>query len=850
MDEDINSLSLSTLLEKYVNNIGSKGKEIYADAFINKVKSGVKENITFFAFYPDRLLYTDNEGMSLIEYILAYELPCYSFFISSISSDINIVKKLIEYGKYDYSQATEKILFSELEPGKLMIEHMFEYGLISDRNIFVIQDHDEIIDLLKKYNRFDLMSELSEYQLFADFEDGKTVIEYLFENNRVDKRIIMRISDYLQVYELCRKYNKLDLLPYLSEDVLFEEIDNEKPIEVLFKNNLINKDVIKKIKDHPELYELCKKYNRLDLINFFNDSILEEKVSGKEETIFEELLSNNYNFDRKFGSLTLCKIAMQNGKYDLLKNIREKLALEKIEGDKTILEYLLEKGVDVDTSEFLNLESCKVLLKHNRFDLLAKCSFETLINNADLNDTYLDLVLEECKKDPSKVNISKKYILSYDNEKLAKIYLTIARHDMMEYIRELYSSRLLQKDSSGKRLIDIMLEKDKSLTIERIIPGLLNNLDFALYLRIKGIKTNGLILGKDGRVLSNEYIEKNNSKLDSIKLDERLEGKLEEFRKIMFSDGKSDAYLVQTVMRAYRYLLSVNHPYAVKELDNLMEIKKKNPDFSIKEDTSGSHYNGLEKVVFLQDEDFAGMHHEMGHALFDLLTDRKIPDEYGKIIEKLKNDSILLDKVYVFSINFHNIKQKISNLVDEEYLSDYEEKITPERKKEIEEFLKKTKEDKIKEYVSLGYTEEELNMLIGETLTYEEYIRQDKEIKKKKLVGTIIYNTYPGLIETSDIIDSIFSGKFFSNSLITKDGKKIKPCGGHGIQYYTARGLKIGFDETIANYSAIVKSRNSTRAIKYLRDLFGDEFVDLIVNYYEKNIVNASELKENESLSL
>ena len=38
----------------------------------------------------------------------------------------------------------------------------------------------------------------------------------------------------------------------------------------------------------------------------------------------------------------------------------------------------------------------------------------------------------------------------------------------------------------------------------------------------------------------------------------------------------------------------------------------------------------------------------------------------------------------------------------------------------------------------------------------------------------------------------------------------------------------IGETNSFANYSAIVKSRNSTRAIKYLRDLFGDEFVDLI----------------------
>lgn len=62
---------------------------------------------------------------------------------------------------------------------------------------------------------------------------------------------------------------------------------------------------------------------------------------------------------------------------------------------------------------------------------------------------------------------------------------------------------------------------------------------------------------------------------------------------------------------------------------------------------------------------------------------------------------------------------------------------------------------------------------------------------------------------------------------------------GHGTNYYISDMKK--FDEIIANYSCIAKSKNAGEAIKFLREIAGNEFVDFIKNYYYNSIVNSQE---------
>ena len=58
---------------------------------------------------------------------------------------------------------------------------------------------------------------------------------------------------------------------------------------------------------------------------------------------------------------------------------------------------------------------------------------------------------------------------------------------------------------------------------------------------------------------------------------------------------------------------------------------------------------------------------------------------------------------------------------------------------------------------------------------------------------------------------------------------------GHGIAYYQ-RGINWSFDETIANYSAIIKSVDSTEIITYLKSIVGEKFINCIEDYYRNQI--------------
>ena len=71
--------------------------------------------------------------------------------------------------------------------------------------------------------------------------------------------------------------------------------------------------------------------------------------------------------------------------------------------------------------------------------------------------------------------------------------------------------------------------------------------------------------------------------------------------------------------------------------------------------------------------------------------------------------------------------------------------------------------------------------------------------------------------------------------LNTADGKKIASFGGHGIRYYSQK--KRGFDEMIAQFAVLVKSKGYEENLQVLRNIVGDEVYNMISNFYYTNIL-------------
>ena len=792
MDNEIDNLNLTELLYLF-NEIKD---EKYAKAFIKKVVLGSKDDLMFFGKKYDCLFYEDEKGISLIEYIFSYNIPISGNDMKILFSDIRIIRKAFEYGVLDYSFINKESLFQELEPGRLLIDVLFESNLILAKNIESISDNVEVLDYIVKYSRYDLLKSLHENILFNGYIDGKRVIDYMFERDEVDDSVVERITSHTEIYELCNKYNKPKLIDCLQEQLLITRLPN------------------------------------------------------RETTLLDEMIESNVTINCSFLEPKSYDIIIKHERYDLLEGLFESDLLKKLSNSRTVLEVLLEKGQTPRTFYFSKTQSFQIIHKYKRFDLFKRFAVKGLVSNADLNDTYLDLLIKEYLKDPSLANtIARLKIDSIDSVNSAKEIMILLKYDVLEYLRELTSSDLLRPDAKGRRIIDELIKIDKDLTIKKVLNNsVLSSLDLVIYLKIKGIKANGLYFKKDGNELKSDYLDLENESIDTLAISEEYEEKLDRLRKIFLNDNKSDTDAIETMIRTYRKMLHTNNPHAIKEIDMLIRIKEKNPNFSLSTSNNQSYYSAMKNGIFLSDKDITVFSHEVGHAFFDIIAESQLPEGYEDMVTRLRGDSALLDRVSEFAKKYEQISNSIEDRIEEEYFKDYEEKITPKRKKEIEEFLSKTKKDKIQRFSGLGYSHNELAALISDTLTYDEYIKQDKKIKKMRLKCAIMNYEYPYLAPIADILDAIYEGKLFDGKIVDNKGNKIELNCGHGINYYITRGISIQFDETIANYSTLSKTSNPTESLGELRSVVGDEFVEFLSKFYENKIVNSMDLESERSI--
>ena len=168
----------------------------------------------------------------------------------------------------------------------------------------------------------------------------------------------------------------------------------------------------------------------------------------------------------------------------------------------------------------------------------------------------------------------------------------------------------------------------------------------------------------------------------------------------------------------------------------------------------------------------------------------------------------------------------------------------------LDEFLSKQKEENKKAYLEKGYDEEAIDTILSGIFTKEEYIEQDKRIKREELIDAILRSEYGAFITIGDILDSIYIGKFKSGKVRNDYHNVILGGYGHGMAYYE-RGIRWSFDETMANFSAIMKSEDSRRIMSYLKDIVGERFINCISEYYINNIVESTKdlsVKEDQSL--
>ena len=633
-----------------------------------------------------------------------------------------------------------------------------------------------------------------------------------------------------------------------DEEELFSKMDsNEVLINYLFESNLINIHHIEAIFDHTEIFDLCKKYNRLDLLKglnvfiYFSDNVMFEELLKMD--IIPDSMKNMDFFDEE-----QIKLLIKYKKYDLLKKLPSIILIDKFNSDKTLLEVLLDNGIeDFDVGSFPEEEFIRILINYKKFDILKKVKMNDLtlshfLKLNDLNDTNLEKLLKYFMKDRDRSHITpilNQIYRTNDLDLKIKAIEIFVKLGMFDYLIP-FNKKQLFNGEEGKRLIDRLKVFGKGVASFLVEEPLLHDVDVVAEL---GLNTDSLKLDVNKEYTRSEI--KKLTKVQESKISDEFERALMQFKILLMGDNNANEEDTEMTISAFRNILRLN-PDAITIVEKIIQEKRVETDkkfrYMFNQEDTASFFNPKSFIISMNREHNLPsiLLHETGHFLHKAFDESRVPDGYIDLVNEIRNNPDFVRIVYEFYLEF-NEKMKEVDAEVAKYMEEYDKTITPEREKRVEEFLNTEKRKLVDYWISKGRSREYIEQLLSKTYTKEEYFRQEREMFKRKINSVIINSRFGNYAQISDILDAVFEGALF-NRLIRYNGKTIMRCSGHGVKYYRDRPDRM-FKETIANYTGLRYTTSKEESLKKLRSILGDKFVDFIEDYYEKCILEAEPIQ-------
>lgn len=336
---------------------------------LNEINNGTRTYISNLNLSKEELLTKDSNGVYFMEYLLQKNIPLYSVE-DKIANDAEVAYLLCKYDSgmlYNY-KIDEKTLFSSIN-GKRIIDYIIEKNKIRSDIIKIITDNVEIIDLLCQDNSRYYLSYLSPEiinKLMTKDNIGTYPIEKYLNDTKALRHIIPLINDYNKLLEICSKHNDYSLMQYVNTNILMN------------------------------------KYNQ-------NDTILEFLVN-KKNIIPEALgkIPNDINF---------VNFLMENNYYDYLNKASESALLLEVSPPKTLLDVLIDKGYNPSISNIFKKETINILYKNNKLSLIEQ------------SDIYSDILLENASEVLQDGTNKEETILEYlidNNYDVKKVLIILA----------------------------------------------------------------------------------------------------------------------------------------------------------------------------------------------------------------------------------------------------------------------------------------------------------------------------------------------------------------------------------------------------------------------------------------
>lgn len=687
--------------------------------------------------------------------------------------------------------------------------------------------------------------------LLCKVEEDKTLLDLLCESNAdYDDNLYSLIINNIEALLICVKHNRFDWCWHIdssNEDILFENVDNGKTLlDIIFAKNTQFIFFVSDIKKHPEIIEYIIKYNKYELVSSISEEICEllfQEHNGMilvDRYIFnEEIMKHVANMASLEAILNYCCVRED---YDIFKYYYcdEDELLEEKDEDSNWLEYLLD--LEIKDLFFINYyyekDTIDIIVKKGRFDLLHKASIELLLSKYDEDRLYIDLMNERhlLKEDVyfEKMNYS---LEDASGELLADLLIWMAKNDVVNFVPIIDADYLLQKDkNSTKTLLEIIVEKDKDSAYKILTwcEGI-NNPTFMVILKNLGLDNFSYDLRDDNKDYSSELVDLHNNSID-FALNDELELLLKELQELFHQDSKSSKKLINLIVLSYRKYANINADFAIKELKQLIAIKRTNLDYFILIESDDDEFNEYENSVKTKGI-IQHFNHEIAHAFHYYLTQNRVPDDYYEIADRVRNNYDTLKKVESHSESFSKFWKSVESTIKKSDLEKfYAEKYEGEKIVELAVFLANIK-DKIRDELKDQYHPQVLDTILATSFSIEEYIAERIKIEVEKTIAVLFKKKYYSYVAISDIIDAIFLGKYLHFALRNEDGNYIPGNFGHGIEYYNYSPNC--FIEMFACYCAIIKSEDSKEMIEYLRNIVGDEIMLMLQSFYEDRILGA-----------
>lgn len=799
-----------------------------------------------------------NNG-SVFFYFLIYGQDISQFSYDKIdytygeNGNMNVLNYLLE----EYDLSINDLLIKD-KNGTTLLEQMLKENI----DISNIDIDDDIMDLEKIIKIIDIIT----YKDNEVPEKIKNIFEntlFSTNNNEFFKNLVMKdillfekmigfIVEHTEIVDLLCKYHLEYHLRYLNPEIIKKLITKDEngnyPIDKYVSNSMAIKNISSLI-NFDENIDFMIHFIKLlvdnKLYSFFYDAdenILLYKVYPPK-TLLETLIENNVNIKvNNINNKEIIKILYDNKKLDLIGSNSENIWLSNTRDvfkdtmvkDQTVLEYMIDNNYDIKISNIFEDDTLKILYQKNRFDLLVIADATILMTKINDNYTYLDYILDCINKGDFEYNIDN-ITAPIKPDMKAEFYLDIARHDMIGYVKNSLNLNTLLKKYDNKTLLDYFLDKDPELTLNKILDKSDKmNYSVMIILKSRGIKDNDSILNinKD-----NASFVKNTPDTYYGPLDNDSDYLIKELERLFISDGKSDKDLINLLITGYRNALFINYDITIREIEKLIKIKKNNFDkFYYVKDKDSSYFSPNNGCILMNGGCISTIIHETGHALHYYLTELKVPDNYDEIVKRVRENNELLTKTskYFEHCNkiMKNIKNYFLNFANEVLTAHYSKQ---ENIMDIQGILSKDISEYRDKFKSLKIPEEQLEQILQETFSVEEYIKREAIIVASELTDTTIRNNYASIGATNDIIDAIYRGKVCDGVLKSADGQKIVSFGGHGIRYYSQN--KHGFDEMIVQFAVLVKFKGAEENLQVLRNIVGDEIYNMISNFYYTNIL-------------